>query len=84
VSAEIRLALTLRPSRIPSANVSEVAFVITDLFEVFSPKAFKGMRGSTPLTRHFAAQGFKIKLRADGTLGKMWVWRRKAVDFSDV
>jgi hypothetical protein len=53
--------------------VSEVAFVITDLFEVFSPKAFKGMRGSTPLTRHFAAQGFKIKLRADGTLGKMWV-----------
>lgn len=36
-------------------------------FEVFSPKLFGGMRQSTTLTRHFASQGLKIKLRQDGT-----------------
>lgn len=39
----------------------------SETFEVFSPKLFGGMRQSTTLTRHFASQGLKIKLRQDGT-----------------
>lgn len=39
----------------------------SETFEVFSPKLFSGMRQSTTLTRHFASQGLKIKLRQDGT-----------------
>ncbi|KAJ9119566.1 hypothetical protein QFC22_003275 [Naganishia vaughanmartiniae] len=48
-------------------GVKELGFVVSDIFEVFSPKLFGGMRQSTTLTRHFASQGLKIKLRQDGT-----------------
>ncbi|KAJ9094415.1 hypothetical protein QFC21_005954 [Naganishia friedmannii] len=48
-------------------GIQELGFVISDTFEVFSPKLFGGMRQSTTLTRHFATQGLKIKLRQDGT-----------------
>lgn len=63
---------TRRPSRLTQAlefsnGVQEVAYVHSEPFEVFSPKLFGGMRQSTTLTRHFASQGFKIKLRQDGT-----------------
>jgi hypothetical protein len=44
-----------------------VAHVVSDPFEVFSPKLFKGMHESTQLTRHLASQGLKVKLRADST-----------------
>ncbi len=48
-------------------GVEEIASCLSDTFEVFSPKLFKGMKQSTPLTRHFASQGLKIKLRQDAT-----------------
>jgi hypothetical protein len=47
-----------------------LASTVSDTFEVFSPKLFKGMRESTPLTRHLAAQGLKIKLRTDTAVGR--------------
>lgn len=48
-------------------------------FEVFSPKLFKGMHESTPLTRHLATQGLKIKLRTDSSGGKGTARRRASV-----
>lgn len=33
------------------------------------------MHESTPLTRHLAAQGLKVKLRTDTTVGRQLVYR---------
>jgi hypothetical protein len=44
-------------------GIAEIAHTISDTFEVLSPKMFKGMKESTALTRHLAAQGLKVKLR---------------------
>ncbi|EAL20799.1 hypothetical protein CNBE1610 [Cryptococcus deneoformans B-3501A] len=51
-------------------GILELAHTISEPFEVFSPKLFKGMHESTPLTRHLAAQGLKVKLRTDTTVGR--------------
>jgi hypothetical protein len=56
-----------------------LAACVSEPFEVFSPKQFKGMKESTALTRHFASQGFKIKLRQDGAAGRGGR-KRKAAD----
>jgi hypothetical protein len=48
----------------------EITHTISEPFEVFSPKLFKGMRESTALTRHLAAQGLKVKLRTDTSVGR--------------
>ncbi|RXK38496.1 hypothetical protein M231_04262 [Tremella mesenterica] len=58
-------------------GISQVACCVSDTFEVFSPKLFKGMRESTPLTRHLAAQGLKVKLRTDTTVGRRSESRRQ-------
>ncbi|KLT46245.1 hypothetical protein CC85DRAFT_281897 [Cutaneotrichosporon oleaginosum] len=42
---------------------SEICDTVSDIFEVYSPKQFKGMHESTPLTRHLATQGLKVKIR---------------------
>lgn len=51
-------------------GLSEITDTISEPFEVFSPKQFKGMHESTPLTRHLATQGLKVKLRQDHQGGK--------------
>jgi len=53
-----------------SSGLMEVTHTISEPFEVFSPKLFKGMRESTALTRHLAAQGLKVKLRTDTSVGR--------------
>ena len=60
-----------------SAGITELAWTVSDPFEVFSPKLFRGMRESTPLTRHLAAQGLKVKLRTDTSLGRHADSRRR-------
>ncbi|RSH93268.1 hypothetical protein EHS25_007622 [Saitozyma podzolica] len=55
-----------------------LASTVSDTFEVFSPKLFKGMRESTAFTRHLAAQGLKVKLRTDTAIGRQSDSRRKA------
>ncbi|CED82278.1 cop9 signalosome subunit 7 [Phaffia rhodozyma] len=45
-------------------SVHKVSSTVTDPFEVFSPKKYPGMMPSTDLTRYFASQGMKLKLRA--------------------
>ncbi|GHJ86791.1 hypothetical protein NliqN6_3193 [Naganishia liquefaciens] len=62
---QFRLRFTLYEAT--QLGIQEVAHVYSEPFEVFSPKLFTGMRQSTTLTRHFASQGLKIKLRQDGT-----------------
>ncbi|OWZ61848.1 hypothetical protein AYX14_06091 [Cryptococcus neoformans] len=59
-------------------GIVELAQTVSEPFEVFSPKLFKGMHESTPLTRHLAAQGLKVKLRTDTTVGRQSVRRRRA------
>jgi len=59
------------------SGVCEVAHTVSDPFEVFSPKLFRGMKESTPLTRHLAAQGLKVKLRTDTTVGRQSEARRR-------
>lgn len=51
-------------------GIDELTWIVSDPFEVFSPKLFKGMRESTALTRHLASQGLKVKLRTDTTVGR--------------
>jgi len=60
-----------------------LASCVSEPFEVYSPKQFKGMKESTPLTRHFASQGFKIKLRQDSGAGRGGR-KRKAVDGTNI
>lgn len=51
-------------------GITEITHTVSEPFEVFSPKLFKGMHESTPLTRHLATQGLKVKLRTDLSGGK--------------
>ncbi len=51
-------------------GIAELADTVSDPFEVFSPKLFRGMKASTQLTRHLAAQGIKVKLRTDTSAGR--------------
>ncbi|BEI89529.1 uncharacterized protein CcaverHIS019_0208910 [Cutaneotrichosporon cavernicola] len=44
-------------------GLSEICDTVSEGFEVYSPKQFKGMHESTPLTRHLATQGLKVKIR---------------------
>jgi hypothetical protein len=53
-----------------SRGLVALASTVSDTFEVFSPKLFKGMRESTAFTRHLAAQGLKVKLRTDTAIGR--------------
>ena len=46
-------------------GIAQITETVSDPFEVYSPKLFKGMKESTLLTRHLAAQGIKVKLRTD-------------------
>lgn len=48
-------------------GIIEITHTISELFEVFSPKLFKGMHESTALTRHLATQGLKVKLRTEAS-----------------
>lgn len=57
-------------------GITEITHTISEPFEVFSPKLFKGMHESTPLTRHLATQGLKVKLRTDLSGGKATNRRR--------
>lgn len=68
---------------IDSGEARGLAACVSEPFEVFSPKQFKGMKESTALTRHFASQGFKIKLRQDGGAGRGGR-KRKATDGNNV
>ncbi|TYJ57887.1 hypothetical protein B9479_001497 [Cryptococcus floricola] len=71
-----RLKFTL--FRTTEDGLMDMAHTISEPFEVFSPKLFKGMHESTDLTRHLAAQGVKVKLRTDTTVGRQSMRRRRA------
>ncbi|ORY34818.1 velvet factor-domain-containing protein [Naematelia encephala] len=59
------------------SGVEQISSTTSEPFEVYSPKLFKGMKESTPLTRHLAAQGLKVKLRTDTTVGRQSDSRRR-------
>ncbi|ORX37780.1 velvet factor, partial [Kockovaella imperatae] len=63
VPGTFRLKFTLYETS--ELGIAQLTFVVSDPFIVYSPKLFKGMKESTPLTRHLAGQGFKVKLRTD-------------------
>ncbi|OCF35243.1 hypothetical protein I316_03286 [Kwoniella heveanensis BCC8398] len=75
VPGVFRLMFTLFETT--DAGIVELARTVSDPFEVFSPKLFKGMHESTPLTRHLAAQGLKVKLRTDTSVGRQSTSRRR-------
>nr|XP_031857644.1 uncharacterized protein CI109_006974 [Kwoniella shandongensis]KAA5524716.1 hypothetical protein CI109_006974 [Kwoniella shandongensis] len=75
VPGVFRLMFTLYETT--ESGVMELTRTVSEPFEVFSPKLFKGMHESTPLTRHLAAQGLKVKLRTDTTVGRQSVSRRR-------
>nr|ODN95535.1 hypothetical protein L204_04075 [Cryptococcus depauperatus CBS 7855] len=75
VPGTFRLKFTLY--EISEAGIVEVVHVVSKPFEVFSPKLFQGMHESTPLTRHLAAQGLKVKLRTDTGAGRANNKRRR-------
>jgi hypothetical protein len=52
-------------------GITEITSSLSEPFEVYSPKLFKGMKESTQLTRHLASQGLKVKLRNDTTIGRL-------------
>ena len=57
-------------SRFHRDGVTQITSATSEPFEVFSPKLFRGMKESTPLTRHLASQGLKVKLRTDTNIGR--------------
>ncbi|OCF62146.1 hypothetical protein L486_01813 [Kwoniella mangroviensis CBS 10435] len=70
-----RLMFTLYDTT--ETGVVELSRTVSEPFEVFSPKLFKGMHESTPLTRHLAAQGVKVKLRTDTSVGRQSTSRKR-------
>ncbi|WRT69637.1 uncharacterized protein IL334_006626 [Kwoniella shivajii] len=75
VPGVFRLMFTLYDTT--ESGIVELAKTVSEPFEVFSPKLFKGMHESTPLTRHLAAQGVKVKLRTDTSVGRQSTSRRR-------
>ncbi|WVW86989.1 hypothetical protein I302_109045 [Kwoniella bestiolae CBS 10118] len=75
VPGVFRLMFTLYDTT--EAGVVELTRTVSEPFEVFSPKLFKGMHESTPLTRHLAAQGVKVKLRTDTSVGRQSTSRKR-------
>ncbi|WVQ79373.1 hypothetical protein IAT38_001470 [Cryptococcus sp. DSM 104549] len=80
VPGTFRLRFTLYETS--PQGLFELAHVVSEPFEVFSPKLFKGMHESTALTRHLAAQGLKVKLRTDTHVGRQSGNRRRQADSS--
>nr|XP_018260373.1 uncharacterized protein I303_07291 [Kwoniella dejecticola CBS 10117]OBR82531.1 hypothetical protein I303_07291 [Kwoniella dejecticola CBS 10117] len=75
VPGVFRLMFTLYDTT--DAGLVELTRTVSEPFEVFSPKLFKGMHESTPLTRHLAAQGVKVKLRTDTSVGRQSTSRKR-------
>ncbi|WVF68456.1 hypothetical protein IAT40_003222 [Kwoniella sp. CBS 6097] len=75
VPGVFRLMFTLYETT--DAGIIELTRTVSEPFEVFSPKLFKGMHESTALTRHLAAQGLKVKLRTDTSVGRQSTSRRR-------
>ncbi|WVR08106.1 hypothetical protein IAU60_005152 [Kwoniella sp. DSM 27419] len=75
VPGVFRLMFTLYETT--DAGITELTRTVSEPFEVFSPKLFKGMHESTPLTRHLAAQGLKVKLRTDTSVGRQSTSRKR-------
>ena len=46
-----------------------LAEAFSEPFTVWSAKKFPGVKESTPLSKHFAAQGVKIPIRKDNAKG---------------
>ncbi|KAI9487581.1 MAG: velvet factor-domain-containing protein [Benjaminiella poitrasii] len=58
-----RLKFTLY--EIEGLYVNRLSAVISDIFQVYSPKSFPGMSESTFLTRSFSDQGVRIRIRKE-------------------
>ncbi|KAI7899594.1 velvet factor, partial [Cokeromyces recurvatus] len=58
-----RLKFTLY--EIEGIYVNRLCSVISDIFQVYSPKSFPGMSESTLLTRSFSDQGVRIRIRKE-------------------
>ncbi|KAI9310712.1 velvet factor-domain-containing protein [Dichotomocladium elegans] len=61
IEGHFRLKFTLY--RILGYQVSQITSVLSDVFQVFSPKAFPGMSESTALTKWFSDQGVRVRIR---------------------
>ncbi|OBZ87440.1 hypothetical protein A0J61_04504, partial [Choanephora cucurbitarum] len=58
-----RLKFTLY--EIEGSYVNRICSIVSDMFQVYSPKSFPGMSESTFLTRSFSDQGVRIRIRKE-------------------
>ncbi|KAI8459936.1 velvet factor-domain-containing protein [Phakopsora pachyrhizi] len=63
VRVEGQYRLKLSVYEIEDTKVHFCASIVTDQFEVFSAKKFPGMNESTPLSKTFAKQGIRLRVR---------------------
>jgi len=63
VEGEYRLEFTLYEQQ--RENVAALKSIVSDRFQVLTPKAFPGMAESTPMSRSFADQGVKLRIRKE-------------------
>ncbi|KAL4206316.1 hypothetical protein CU097_010366 [Rhizopus azygosporus] len=63
IEGVFRLKFTL--FQIKGSEAERICYVISDKFQVYSPKCFPGMSGSTELTRLFSEQGVRLRIRKE-------------------
>ncbi|KAI7867011.1 velvet factor-domain-containing protein [Spinellus fusiger] len=67
---------------IEGENVHRICSVLSDTFQVYSPKTFPGMSESTFLTRSFSDQGVRIRIRKETRVPPVITKRRRTIDKS--
>ena len=55
-------------------TIIQRTFVLSNVFQVYSAKTFPGMSESTALSRLFADQGLKIRVRKETRASKYGLW----------
>ncbi|KAK9767889.1 hypothetical protein K7432_001913 [Basidiobolus ranarum] len=71
VRLEGRFRLRFSLYEINSTNVEYITTELSDLFTVYAPKQFPGMSESTLLSRYFAEQGVRIRIRKENRMRTM-------------
>ncbi|CDH57921.1 developmental regulator [Lichtheimia corymbifera JMRC:FSU:9682] len=56
--------------RIVESHVFYLCSILSDTFQVYSPKTFPGMSESTDLTRWFSDQGVRVRIRRNSNTNK--------------
>ncbi|KAL0096216.1 hypothetical protein J3Q64DRAFT_1706788 [Phycomyces blakesleeanus] len=67
---------------ISGTHVHRLCSVLSDTFQVYSPKTFPGMSESTFLTRSFSDQGVRIRIRKETRVPHVLTKRRRTVKIS--